>query len=337
MRKVVKQLQKTLYIFSNGSLRREGNTLCYETEEGKRFLPVEDIQEIIVFGDVTVNKRLLEFLTQHEIMMHYFNYYEYYMGTFYPREHYNSGFIILQQAEHYLNETSRMQLARTFVSGSLKNIRQVLHYYLKKDLPLQELIAEIEKTDGNLASVSKISELMALEGNAREKYYQAFDLILNNTDFAFEKRTRRPPQNNLNTLISFGNSLLYTIVLSEIYKTHLDPRIGYLHSTNFRRFSLNLDVAEIFKPIIIDRLIFSLVDKKMIAASDFEPDSGGIFMKDKGRKKFVEELDKRLNTTITPRAVGRPVSYRMLIRMELYKLEKHIIGEKSYEPFVSQW
>jgi CRISPR-associated protein Cas1 len=166
----------------------------------------------------------------------------------------------------------------------------------------------------------------------RKKY-----LILDQPDFTFDKRTRRPPQNNLNTLISFGNSLLYTTVLSEIYKTHLDPRIGYLHATNFRRFSLNLDVAEIFKPIIIDRLIFTLIDKKMLDRSDFEPDTGGIVLKEKGRKQFVEEYDKRLNTTINHRAIGRPVSYRRLIRMELYKIEKHIMGEETYKPFVSQW
>lgn len=89
---------------------------------------------------------------------------------------------------------------------------------------------------------------MAVEGNAREIYYSAFDIIVDNEDFAFAKRTRRPPQNRLNALISFGNSLLYVTVLGEIYRTHLDPRIGFLHATNFRRFSLNLDVAEIFKP-----------------------------------------------------------------------------------------
>jgi CRISPR-associated protein Cas1 len=330
-------MQKTLYIFSNGTLRRQGNTLCYETGEGKRFLPAEDIQEIMAFGEVELNKKLLEFLSQHEILLHYFNYYDYYMGTFYPREHYNSGFITLKQAEHYLNETSRLKLAKSFVSGALRNIETVLKYYHKRGVPLGETVEKIKNAGENVAVITDIAELMALEGNAREEYYRAFDPILDNPVFSFEKRTRRPPQNNLNTLISFGNSLLYTIVLSEIYKTHLDPRIGYLHATNFRRFSLNLDVAEIFKPIIIDRLIFTLVDKKMLDASDFEKETGGIVLKEKGRKCFVAELDKRLSTTISHRAVGRPVSYRRLIRMELYKIEKHIIGEEPYQPFIAQW
>jgi len=149
--------------------------------------------------------------------------------------------------------------------------------------------------------------------------------------------SRRPPQNYLNTLISFGNSLLYVLILSEIYKTHLDPRIGYLHSTNFRRFTLNLDVSEIFKPIIIDRIIFSLIGRNMISTNDFEKDVEGIMLKEKGRKIFVQEFDKRLQTTINHRDLGRNVSYNRLIRMELYKLEKHLMGEYEYTPYVSRW
>ncbi len=330
-------MQKTIYIFSDGALHREGNTLCYRTPEGKRFLPVEDIHEIIVFGEVECNKKLLEFLSQTEIMMHYFNHYGYYMGTFYPREHYNSGFVILKQAEYYMNDEKRLNLAKHFVRGSILNIQQVLKYYHKRGVSLSETIERLEMLDSLIQELTDISELMAAEGNARENYYGAFDRILNNPDFIFEKRSRRPPKNNLNTLISFGNSILYTIVLSEIYKTHLDPRIGFLHATNFRRFSLNLDVAEIFKPILIDRLIFSMISTGMLSGKDFQKESGGIVLKDKGRKRFVEELDKRLRTTIKHRSVGREVTYRRLIRMELYKIEKHIMGEIEYKPFVSQW
>lgn len=178
---------------------------------------------------------------------------------------------------------------------------------------------------------------MGVEGKIRNTYYSGFDNIIENEDFKFEHRTRRPPRNYLNTLISFGNSLMYTTVLGEIYKTHIDPRIGYLHSTNFRRFTLNLDIAEIFKPIIIDRIIFTLLGRKMIDVKDFEKDMGGILLKDKGKKIFIEEFDKRLSTTIRHRQLGRNVSYRRLIRMEVYKLQKHMMEEIQYEPFVSRW
>ena len=125
-------MQKTIYIFSDGALHRQGNTLCYITPEGKRFLPVEDIHEIMVFGEVECNKKLLEFLSQNEIMMHYFNHYGYYMGTFYPREHYNSGYVILKQAECYLDEERRLELAKILCRGAILNILQVLKYYHKR-------------------------------------------------------------------------------------------------------------------------------------------------------------------------------------------------------------
>jgi len=130
---------------------------------------------------------------------------------------------------------------------------------------------------------------------------------------------------------------MYTVVLSEIYKTHLDPRIGFLHSTNFRRFSLNLDVAEIFKPIIIDRAILSCVGKRQIKESDFKKDYEGILLKDSGKQVFLQEMEKRLENTIEIKALKRNVSYRRLIRMELYKLEKDLMGEVPYEPFLSRW
>ena len=283
------------------------------------------------------NKSLLEFVSQKEILIHYFNYYGYYMGTFYPREHLNSGYMILKQAEFYLNNVERINLARSIVYGAYRNIRQVLKYYQNRGRELTETIETIEEMANSISDCKDINQLMAVEGHIREQYYQAFDEITRNKDFLFQARSRRPPQNNMNVLISLGNSILYTQVLSEIYKTHLDPRIGFLHATNFRRFTLNLDVAEIFKPIIIDRLIFSVIDKKMITKGDFEKRTGGLLLKDKGKKVFVQELDNKLQTTIKHKKIGRPVSYRRLIRLELYKLEKHLMGEEEYEPFVATW
>jgi CRISPR-associated protein Cas1 len=330
-------MKKIIYIFSDGELKRQDNTLKFRCEETNRFLPVEDISDIFVFGEVNINKKLLELLSKKEIVMHYFNYYGYYMGTFYPREHLNSGYMTLKQAEHYMDAEKRMEIARAFVRGSLKNIRQVLKYYANRGKALENNIEKIENYEKQISSCLDVSELMAVEGNARECYYSTFDTIIGNADFVFEQRTRRPPKNHLNSLISFGNSIMYTLVLSEIYKTHLDPRIGFLHATNFRRFTLNLDIAEIFKPIIVDRVIFTLLTKKMISKKDFESGLEGIAIKEKAKKLFVEELDNKLKTTIKHKDIGREVSYRRLIRLEMYKLEKHLMGEKAYEPFVARW
>lgn len=330
-------MKKTIYIFNDGQLKRKDNTLYFETEKGRKYIPIEDVSDFFIFGEVDLNKRFLEFVSQKEILLHFFNYYGYYVGTYYPREHLNSGYIILKQAEHYLDENKRIFLASKIVEGSCKNILNVIRYYKNRGKDLEDIEENIISLYQKIKDCNMVNELMAIEGNIRDTYYKAFDEIISNEDFTFDQRTRRPPKNELNALISFGNSLLYVLVLGEIYKTHLDPRIGYLHATNFRRFTLNLDMAEIFKPIIIDRLIFTLVSKKMITKNDFEQDMGGILLKDKGKKVFIEEFDKRLKTTINHRQLGRKVSYRRLIRMELYKLEKHLIGESEYEPYVSKW
>ncbi len=328
---------KRLYVLSSGRLRRHQNTLVLEAEEEKKFFPVEQVEEIHIFGEVDLNKRFLEFLTQQHIPLHFYNYHGYYVGTYYPREHYNSGYMILRQAEHYLDEAKRLDLARRFVEGALFNLRRVIRYYRNRGKPLADVETAIEAHRARVDEVTDIAALMQIEGKAREAYYEAFDIILEKPDFAFHVRTRRPPRNRINALISFGNTLLYTAVLSEIYHTHLDPRIGFLHATNFRRFTLNLDIAEVFKPLLVDRTIFSLVAKEQLQARHFDEDLGGIYLNERGRRIFLEAWEKRLNTTFRHRGLKRNVSYRRAIRLELYKLEKHLMGEKPYTPFRARW
>jgi len=334
-------MKKSLYLFQNGTLRRKENSLYFEGESMKRFFPIEDINDIFIFGEVEVNKRLLEFISQKNIILHFFNHYGYYTGSYYPREHLNAGLVILKQAEHYLNPDQRLLLAKKFVTGSIAQMSRVLKYYRNRVKENSEHIAQsIESLEENIEKVKviqTIDELLAIEGHSREHYYTNFDVIIQNQDFPFEKRSARPPLNRLNAMISFGNSILYMTVLSEIYKTFLDPRIGYLHSTNYRRFTLNLDVAEIFKPILVDRTIFSLINKRKIQKKDFAKQMEKILLNQEGQKKFIQELDERMKTTVEHRHLGKSVSYRRLIRLELYKLQKHLLGEKEYEPYQSLW
>jgi len=330
-------MKKTIYLSSSGELKRKENTLFFETKSGRKYIPIQDTQEIMIFGEVTINKKLLDFISQNGIPMHFFNYYGYYSGTFYPREHLSSGHMILMQAQHYMDQDKRIGLAREFVRGGVANILKVLQYYSRREVELSDLMDNIEALGGKMGSAQDTDQLMGLEGNVREYYYKAFDRITGDPEFAFESRTRRPPRNRINALISFGNSMVYTAALSEIYKTHLDPRIGFLHTANFRRFSLNLDVAEIFKPIIADRLIFTLINKKMISPKDFEEGTGGVALKEKGRNTYLQQFDERMKTTVKYPSLNREVSYRRLIRLELYKIEKHLLGEGKYEPFVAAW
>ena len=197
-------------------------------------------------------------------------------------------------------------------------------------------MGQIKGLQKELSKAESVNEIMGVEGNIRKVYYSAWKEIINQ-EIDFEKRVKRPPDNMINTLISFVNSLIYTTCLSEIYKTQLNPTISYLHSAGERRFSLCLDVAEIFKPLIGDRLIFSLLNKNMITEKDFEKGSNFYCLKENGRKKILKEYDERLKQTIKHKDLGREVSYSYLIRLECYKLIKHILGDKKYEGFKMWW
>lgn len=330
-------MKESVYIINDGELKRKNNTLYFDNKEESKYIPVNDIEELYILGEVTISKKALELCTKQHIILHFYNYHDYYVGSYYPREHYNSGYMVLKQAEYYLDIDKRRILAEKFIVGSAKNILQVLKYYKSRGKKLEEIINKINEYLSQLEAMDNIEQMMAIEGNIRETYYKAFDIILESEVFGFDKRTKRLPQNRLNSLISFGNTLLYTLVLSEIYHTHLDPRIGYLHSTNNRRFTLNLDVAEIFKPILVDRLILTLISKKMLCAKHFDVRPEGVLLNEEGKKIYIEKWNEKLKTTIKHKKLNREVSYKTLIRMELYKLQKHCMGEEEYGPYKSNW
>jgi len=185
-------------------------------------------------------------------------------------------------------------------------------------------------------SVTTIEELMGIEGNIRRRYYAAWNVIVNQ-EIQFEKRVMHPPDNMINSLISFVNTLIYTKVLGEIYHTQLNPTISYLHEPGARRFSLSLDIAEVFKPLIGDRLIFSLLNRNQITEDSFTKELNFLHLKKDASKLIVSELEKNLKKTVMHKNLGRQVSYQYLLRLECYKLIKHLLGEKEYEGFRIWW
>ncbi|WP_457678421.1 type I-B CRISPR-associated endonuclease Cas1b [Thermovibrio sp.] len=322
---------KSLYLLKSGRLYRKENTLWFEGEGFKKVIPLNAVSEIEVFGEIEINKRVLELLSQEGIPVHFYNHYGYYAGTYYPRESLNSGFVLVKQVEHYIDYPKRMFIAKKFLEGAT--------YNLIKNLKTRgdgkcEVVSEIESLSKQIEEAESIEELMAVEGNIRNLYYWGLSKI---TGMEFGKRTKRPPENELNALISFGNSLIYTQTLSEIYKTHLDPRIGYLHQSNTRSFSLNLDIAEIFKPLIVDRVIIYLINRKVLKEEDFEREIGLCYLSESGKRKFLKAYEEKLNATIKHRKLKRKVSHGRLIRLECYKLLKHLIGDEVYTPLKAWW
>ena len=317
------------FIFSSGRLKRRDNTLYFEDKEGnKRFLPADSLKEILLFGEVEINSRLLNFLSQKGIILHTFNYYGFYSGSYFPRRTRVSGYLTVRQAKHYLEPTSRLNLAASFVDGASFHIDRNLKKRGIND-------AEIGELRSKIYSAPTIPQLMQIEGKIREIYYRHLGNLLKG--FEFKKREKRPPKNPVNALISFGNSLMYSTVLTEIYQTHLDPSISFLHEPSTGRYSLSLDLAEIFKPLVVDSVILSLINRKMLSERDFDRGLNYALLSESGKKKFLKHYQEKLETTVKHRALKRKVSYRHLIRLECYKLVKHILDEEFYKPLRAWW
>lgn len=286
--------------------------------------------------ELEFNTNLLNFLSSFGINIHFFNYYGFYTGTYYPKETLVSGKLLIKQVEYYNNKNKRFKIAKSFIEAASYNIYRNLTYYNNRGKDLNQHMKEIEFLRNQIKLCKDVKELMGIEGNIRKVYYDSWNIIINQ-DIVFEKRVKNPPDNAINSLISYVNTIMYTRVLSEIYKTQLNPTISYLHEPSERRFSLCLDIAEIFKPIIADRLIFSMLNKKQITEKDFEDGLNFTYIKDKARKEIMREIDSRLQTKIKHKKLNREVSYEYLIRLEVYKLIKHLLEDEKYEGFKMWW
>jgi CRISPR-associated protein Cas1 len=197
------------------------------------------------------------------------------------------------------------------------------------------IITQIQTLADKICSTTSVEELMGTEGLIRQSYYDAFNLIIN--DFEMGSRTKQPPQNEVNALISFGNMVCYTQCLRAIHQTQMNPTISYLHTPGERRYSLCLDISEIFKPIIVDRVIFKVLNKREIQERHFDKKLNKCILNDSGKKIFVKALEDRMDETFRHRSLGRNVSYRHLIKLECYKLSKHLLGMEEYKPFKMYW
>jgi len=334
-------MKKTYYLFNPGRLSRKDNTLKFTpvNEEGAdqepRYLPVEGVSDLYVFGELTANSALYNFLGKNGIPVHFFDYYENYSGSFMPKDQLLSGKLLVNQVLHYHSRKKRTALAVKFVEGAAFNMIKTLRYYDNRGKDTSFIIREIELLAEKVPEITRIDELMGLEGNIRMKYYEAFDTIIDG--FEMGKRSKRPPENEVNALISFGNMMCYSQCLRAIHQTQLNPTISFLHEPGERRYSLALDLAEIFKPVLVDRLIFRMLNKKEIKQEDFESSLNRILLKDKGRKKFVQAFEERMNETIEHRKLKRKVSYQHIMKLECYKLIKHLMGIEEYKPFKSYW
>lgn len=335
-------MKKTYYLFNPGRMSRRDNTLQFTPvdelghEQKPRYLPITAIEALYIFGSVDTNSALFNFLGKQRISVHFFDYYEHYTGSFQPREYLLAGKVQIEQTRAYLSSKRRMHIAQRLVSGASFNMLKNLRYYNARGRDLDGLIAQLEQLRLGIPEAGDVPTLMGVEGNCRQVYYQAFEHIIQ--DFPMNGRHKQPPSNEVNAAISFGNMMCYALALDHIYHTQLNPTISFLHEPGARRYSLALDLAEIFKPIFVDRTLFKLFNRKELQAKHFEQRANGCFLRDSGRIIFARAFEDRLKETIQHRSLGRRVSYKRLMLLECHKLSKYILKiEEAYKPFKIWW
>lgn len=334
-------MKKSYYLFNPGRLSRKDNTLKFvptdaEGNEGPaKYLPIQGIDNLFCFGALDANSAMYNFLGKQGITIHFFDYYEHYTGSFMPKDYLLSGKVMIEQSKHYTSLKKRMTIAQKFVEGAAANILRNLKYYQSRGKDLTLHIDQIDHYNLDRLSARNIAELMGWEGNIRMVYYDAFKEII--PDFEMGNRKKQPPSNEINALISFCNMMCYTLCLDAIYHTQLNPTISYLHEPGYRRYSLALDLSEIFKPILVDRLIFSLLNKKILSEKDFDKKLNYCLLNESGKKKVIKNWEEKLSETFKHRTLKKSVSYKYLVKLEVYKLVKHIMSIEEYKPFKAWW
>lgn len=331
--------KEPFYITKEGRIKRQHNTVRFEHEDGHVFLPIEQIDAIYVLSSLDMNTKLIEFFNYKQIPIHFFNYHGNYTGSFMPRDSMVSGTLIIKQALASQDLSERIPIAKEFLRGASANMMKNVRQFERNHNAVQALVYRMEKEIHQLQKATEITELMGIEGNIRKIYYQLIDdvMVKKNRDYVMDGRIKRPPNNKMNALVSFINGMVYATTVSEIYHTQLHPAISFLHEPTERRFSLALDISEIFKPLLTDRLIFKLINLNMLSKRSFDQAEGVCYLSEDGRKKVIEEYYKKLKTTVKHRTLGKHVSYRRLIRLECYNLIKHLLGDKVYTSFKIWW
>ncbi len=330
----IQKMDHNYHLINEGILTKQDFNILFESENGKKYIPVETTDSLYIYSNVIMSGNFFDFMNQVGLNVSFINKYGEKIGSFVPNNSRRNIKTELKQLRMYDSEKERLDMARRLEIASVSNIRANLRYYQRRKNATELEAAVKDMTDiiTKLNEARDINHMMMLEAQARQKYYGCFNSILEGKQFYFDKRTRRPPQDPLNAMISFGNTLLYQRIANEINRTSLDIRIGIVHAAGNRPESLNLDLADLFKPILVDRTIFTLVNRKMINVNDFvEVENNGIYLNNRAKKIFISEYENKLYQKVTFDGAERTYDY--LIKNEIQKLKKCIENGEKYKPY----
>jgi len=333
-------MRKSVYIIETGSLvKAQNDNLLVKRKQHKLVkVPLLNIKRLYIKGHSFISTHLLLKLLNMEIDIVFLSFYGQFLTKIPSLPGKN---IEIRKKQYWLfaDENKKNKIAASFIKGKIWNSYILLKRYLSKHKnsdALNRLLMLYHQVKSNSYNNDT---LMGKEGAASQSYFSAFGKIFkgDGTGFTFTRRTRRPPKDPLNAMLSLGYTLLFNEVLLILEQTGLDPYLGYLHLPEYGRPSLALDVMEEFRPVIVDALVLSLVSKKIVKDDDFhgivdKGKNGVYFSKDK-IKVFIYHFNYRMETQVFNEKTGKELCYRDIIKNQVYELIRYIDTGKEYQPF----
>lgn len=331
----IRRTHRTLNILTDGILRQKDYSAVFDGEDCQTNIPLASIEMINIYSSVIFDTGFLKRALDEHVYINLFDQHGGLLGRFIPNTELKNPGIIYEQLQQYYDEDKRLYLVRQFLLASIHNTRLVIRYYQKQNpsCTYELTLAALDDSYQQIKRCCSYSTLLLLEAKARKEYYDCFDSIIKNEELVFENRSRRPSKNEINAMISFGNTVLYNIIANKINRSPLDIRIGYLHATTgLRKESLNLDIAEIFRPLIVDRTIFTLINQRSIGAGHFTREANeAVYLNETGKRIFLRKLYEKLDDTLQVK--NRTVSYQMLIDEEIRLLVWDFRNGEKYKAY----
>ena len=330
-------MKDNVYLFKSGELKRKDNTLAYILNDKTNYFPIEQIDAVHCFGEMKLNKRVLEFLSSYKTGIYFYNRYGRCIGKFHGKS-YRSGKDVLLQAESFINEDKRNRIIYSMERASIENCINITKYYRKQGYDLDKAILELETAKDKVEKLEIqkddfYNRILLLEANAKRVYYSIFDEVFKESCLSFGKRECFPPSNEVNALMSFLYALMYNDVLNAIERSMLIPEISFIHGNSKPdRGGLQFDIADYLKPQIADRLFLRLIRSKKIDQSHcYRTISNSCFLNEEGRKLVLKEYDKQLKSSVIDCRNGRKYSYKQFYYREIYELENAMKGNGEYK------
>ncbi len=333
---------------------RRGKDGLAPTPARNERIPLVKVDDVVVMGEVTLTASALHLLLDRNIEINFLSHYGKFKGRLSPPFSKNA-LLRLAQYRAHADMSRRCKLARQFVIGKLSNQRQRLQRYNRTQSNpevsqgigrIADLLSQLAALPLNKAETGKplvsgdqgiegtpLETILGMEGAGSAAYFSCFGKLLANPEqWPFVGRIKRPPTDPVNSLLSFGYSLLTNQVASAVQLVGLDHYVGYLHSSVYGRPALALDIMEEFRPIIVDSVVLTLLNHRMLTADDFVVELGAYRLKDQRRKVFFTQFEERLNEEVTHPIFGYKVKYRRCIELQVRLVAKFLTGEIDEYP-----